>query len=157
MSLAFVHIIKNFIFFPQGFHKFFDAEKIGFIAVWTTGLKEIHQHDLSQFTKMRILSLWDNDFEVIEHDLLKFNPEIEYIGLGKNKIKFIDGNVFGHLKYLHTLHIDGNVCISKQVADNRHGVLELVREIEEKCGLENDIEPGTGSDFQVDVRLGLST
>lgn len=142
---------KKLFSFPQGLDKYFDVEKIEFIAVWSTGLKEIHQSDLAPFTKIRILSLWENDFEVIERDLLKFNPQIEYIGLGKNKIKFVDGNVFGHLKNLHTLHIDGNVCISRQEAGDRLQVLDLINEIKEKCQFENDI--AHEGDFKFDVRL----
>lgn len=142
---------KKLLSFPQGLDKYFDGEKIQFIAVWSTGLKEIHQSDLAPFTKMRVLSLWENDFEVIERDLLKFNPQIEYIGLGKNKIKFIDGNVFGHLKNLHSLHIDGNACISRQEAGNRLRVLDLIDEINEKCRFQNDI--ASGSDFNFDVRI----
>lgn len=145
---------KKLHLFPQGLDKYFVAEKIEFIAVWSTGLKEIHQRDLSPFTKLRILSLWDNDFEVIERDLLKFNPQIEYIGFGKNKIKFIDGNVFDHLNNLHTLHIDGNACISRQVAGDRRGVLGLIEEIKEKCEIDYDVAPG--SDFKFDVRIGTT-
>lgn len=113
-------------------------------------MKEIYQSDLSPFKKLTILSLWDNDFTVIPRDLLKFNPEIQYIGLGKNKIKFIEGNVFGNLKKLHTLHLDGNECISRQVADDRRQVLDLIEEVKEKCKLDNDIAPG--SDVKFDVR-----
>lgn len=132
-------------YFPQGLSKFFDAEKLKFIAVWTTGLKEIHQRDLYPFTKLRVLSLWNNDFEVLERDLFKFNPEINYLGLGKNKIKFVDGNVFGPLKNLHSLHIDGNQCISKQAVGGKFLVSVLIEEIKENCE--------TGNDVQFDVRI----
>lgn len=137
---------KKLHYFPQGLDKYFDADKIQFIAIWSTGLKKIQQTDLSPFKNVRILSLWDNDFEVIEHNLLKFNPRIEYIGLGKNKIKFVDGNVFGHLNNLHTLHIDGNVCVSDAAVSDKEKLLDLLKEIEEKCDVE------TGSDFDIDVR-----
>lgn len=139
-------------YFPKGLPNYFDAENIQFIAVWETGLKEIHQSDLSPFTSLRVLSLWANEFEYIEHDLLKFNPHIEYIGLGKNKIKLVDGNVFGHLKALHTLHIDGNKCISNQVAGDRNAILDLLNEIKEKCSGSNDV---AGGDFNLDVRATI--
>ncbi|XP_037035852.1 uncharacterized protein LOC119074020 [Bradysia coprophila] len=145
---------KQLEYFPKGLPNYFDAGKMEFIAVWETGLKEIHQSDLSPFTKLRILSLWANDFEVIERDLFEFNPHLEYIGLGKNKIKFIDGNVFGHLNALHSLHIDDNKCISRQVAGDREAVLNLFREIQEKCSGSNDIAPG--GDFKFDVRNGFN-
>lgn len=143
---------KQLPYFPNGLNDYFDAEKIEFIAVWEAGLKEIHQSDLAPFTKLRILSLWANDFEVIERDLLKFNPQIEYIGLGKNKIKFIDGDVFGHLNALHTLHIDGNQCISRQVAGDRDAVLGLLDEIKENCSCSNDV---AGGDYDLDVRVAI--
>lgn len=146
---------KKLNVFPQGLENYFNIEKIEFIAIWNTGLKEIHQNDLSPYTNVKVLSLWNNDFEVIERDLLKFNPHIEYIGLGKNKIKFVDGNVFGHLKNLHSLYIDGNSCISKEVSGDKNQVLDLVHEIKEKCSIGNDVEPG--SDYNLDVRIGSSS
>lgn len=142
---------KKLNYFPHGLDKYFDAEKMKFIAVWSTGLKEIHQSDLFPFTGLRVLSLWDNDFEAIENDLFKFNPEIRYLGLGKNKIKFIDGNAFGPLKNLHTLHLDGNQCISKAAVGNKNQVLALIEEIKENCEIGNDIVPET--DFKFDVRI----
>lgn len=142
-------------YFPQGLSKFFDAEKIKFIAVWSTGLKEIHQGDLYPFTKLRVLSLWNNDFEVLERDLFKFNPEINYLGLGKNKIKFVDGNVFRPLKNLHSLYIDGNRCISKEAVGDKNQVSVLIDEIREKCEMDNDI--ATGNDFQFDVRIRVDS
>lgn len=143
---------KTLHYFPKGLDKYFKAEKIEFIAIWSTGLKEIHQNDLLPFKNLRILSLWNTDLQVIEHDLLKFNPAIEYIGLGKNKIAFVDGNVFGHLKQLHTFHIDGNPCISRQVVNSKIEVLDLIDEIKMKCQ-DNNVIPA-GSDFGLDVRVG---
>ncbi|XP_037035504.1 uncharacterized protein LOC119073823 [Bradysia coprophila] len=148
---------KPLAYFPKGLRNYFDAEKIEFIAVWETGLKEIHQSDLSPFTKLRILSLWVNDVEVIERDLLKFNPHLEYIGLGKNKIKFVDGNVFGHLNALHSLYIDDNKCISTQVTDNREAVVDLLQEIQEKCSGSNGRAPGADSNFELTCRYETET
>lgn len=131
---------KNLKYFPKHLNDYFRPEKIEFVAVWTTGLKEIHQCDLSPFTNMRILSLWETDLEVIERDLLKFNPKIEYLGLGKNKIKYVDGNVFEHLKMLHTFHIDGNPCISQQVVEDKRLVAQLIDDIKLQCQVDNSIE-----------------
>ncbi|KAG5669388.1 hypothetical protein PVAND_017275 [Polypedilum vanderplanki] len=122
---------KTMNYFPKGIDKFFP--NLQFIAIWTTELKEIRQSDLAPFTKLRILSIWNNQIEVLEKDLLQFNTEIEYIGFGKNNIKFVDGKIFNHLRKLHTFHFDGNDCVSRQVAGNKHEVWDLTEEIEERC------------------------
>lgn len=124
---------KTLHYLPQGLEKYFRAEKIEFICIWSGGLKKIQQKDLSPFTKLKYFSVWLNDLIVIERNLFQFNPEIRYIELGRNRIKFIVGNVFSHLQHLQTLHLDGNICMSKDVSDNRLEVLELIKEIETRC------------------------
>ncbi len=128
-------IIMHYL--PHGSEKYFDAEKIIFMNIHATGLKEIHQIDLAPFTKMKFLSLWDNDLEVIESDLFKFNPKLECIALGYNKIKFIDGNVFGDLKHLQSLFLKYNDCISKEAVQDVFKVLYLTRMYQRNCTTAN--------------------
>lgn len=124
---------KTLHYLPQGLGKHFNVENFKFLALWTTGLKEIHQRDLAPFTDMEYLSLHGNDLEVIESNLLKFNPNIKYIGLGENKIKFIDEYVFHSLKNLHSVYLDENVCISKTIRGRFKIQRELPKELKEKC------------------------
>lgn len=125
---------KTLHFLPKGLEKYFNVEKFEFLAFWTTGMKEIHQEDLALFTNIKYFSLYDNDVEVIESNLFKFNPNIKYIGLGQNKIKFIDENVFRSMQNLHTVYLDGNVCISKVIHVNNYKIRrDLPKELKEKC------------------------
>jgi hypothetical protein len=142
---------KKLHYFPRGIDRHFG--NLQFLAIWTTGLKEIHSEDLAPFTKLTVLSIWDNEIEMLERDLLKTNTELEYIGLGKNRIKFVDGKVFNHLTKLHTLHFDNNDCVSRQVAGDKQQVLDLIEEIEGRCGdcrrverCSNDIDVRVGND-----------
>lgn len=124
---------KTLHYLPQGLEKYFVADKIIFIAIWGTGLKEIRQIDLAPYTKMKFFSAFNNDVQVIEQDLFKFNKNIEFISLSKNKIKFIDGNAFQNLNHLVSLYLDDNECISKS---SNGGVLVIyfIKEIRQKCG-----------------------
>ena len=122
---------KDCKYFPGKLSNFFP--NLEFLAIWEAGLSEVHQRNLAPFTELRILSFFGNDLQVLERNLLKFNTKLEYIGLGRNQIKFIEGRIFNHLKNLHSLHFDLNVCASRQVGGNRHDVWDMVEELEEKC------------------------
>ncbi len=124
---------KTLRYFPQGLDNYFNGDKIEFIAVWSSGLKEICVNDFSPFINIRILSLWDNDIEVVKNDVFKFNLNLQYLTLGSNKIKIVDGNVFEPLQVLRTLYMGHNVCISKTATNDRAAVVEIINEIKEKC------------------------
>lgn len=110
-------IIMHYL--PHGSEKYFDAEKIIFMNIHATGMKEIHQIDLAPFTKMKFLSLWDNDLEVIESDLFKFNPKL------------------GDLKHLQSLFLKYNDCISKEAVQDVFKVLYLTRMYQRNCTTAN--------------------
>ncbi len=120
-------------YFPKGLDQYFNAEKIEFIAIWASGLKEIHENDLSPFINVKAISFWNNELEVIERDLFKFNRQVEQIFLGRNKIRTVDGNVFDSLIKLRTLFMDLNVCIARQTRNDRRAVLKIIEEVKEKC------------------------
>lgn len=129
---------KTMQFLPQGLEKYFVAEKIEFIEIRMTRLMQIRQSDLKPFIKMKIFSAWNNNLRVIERDLFKFNPEIEFVGLGRNQIKFIDGKVFQNLNKLGTVYLDGNVCTgefvnSEEMDDYKERLLNLTMLIKRKC------------------------
>lgn len=127
---------KTLHYLPEGLGRCFEAKKIEFILIWSTGLREIHQKDLAPFITLRYLSLWDNDVEIIEKNLFQFNPEIKYLELAKNKIKFIDANVFQNLKDLSSLFLRGNPC-NRMTYDAARGdkfkVKRFIKEIAETC------------------------
>lgn len=122
---------KRLHYFPGKLSNFF--KNLEFIAIWDAELMEIHQKDLAPYTDLRILSIWKNKLEILERNLFRYNTKLEYIGLGQNRIKFVEGRIFNHLKKLHSLHFDGNVCVSRQVGDDKHEVWDLVEEIEDQC------------------------
>lgn len=124
---------KTVNYFPHGLEKFFTPDKIVFINIWSSGLKEIHGEDLAPYTNVKFISFSDNDLEVIEPDLFKYNPKLEIIGFPKNKIKKVDTTVFDQLNGLVSLYMNKNACISKEVTRNRKKVLQLINEMKKKC------------------------
>lgn len=124
---------KTLHYLPRGLEKYFDAEKIKFIVIQETGLKEIHQGDLRPFTKLKYFSARKNDLRVIERDLFKFNPEIKYVKLSRNKIRFIDANVFQNLNNLHSLYLDWNICLSTQAIKSKEKISEVLKIIRKQC------------------------
>ncbi|KAG5668390.1 hypothetical protein PVAND_016330 [Polypedilum vanderplanki] len=95
-------------------------------------INEINKKDLEQFPKLKYLVLNENDIEYLEKDLFKFNKDLQYINFENNKINPIFPTVFDNLQQLQELHLQGNDCIKKNKFD-RFGVLELIKEVKEKC------------------------
>lgn len=78
-----------------------------------SNLMEIHEIDLAQFSKLKLLDLSRNFLEFIEENLFKFNFDLEEIFLNNNKIQFVDSKAFENLKSLKILDFQENSCDSK--------------------------------------------
>lgn len=125
-------VIKGEVFyFPRDLKLFFN--NINMIMVTSSGLKEIHQTDLSPFEKLRNLDLSNNALKVIEENLFEFNIRLESILLNNNKINFVHPNVFDDLRGLSYIGFQNNECYDS----NSSGATNIKSEIEvlkEKCG-----------------------
>ncbi|KAG5668308.1 hypothetical protein PVAND_016254 [Polypedilum vanderplanki] len=120
--------IINYI--PHGLDKFFP--NLISIDINDGRIKEIHQKDLEQYPKLKILDLFENDIEYLEKDLFKFNTELQIVWIYNNKITQIYPTIFDHLNNLKRLWLTNNKCINKNKED-RSGVLELIKEVKENC------------------------
>lgn len=122
--------IKNF--FPQNIKNFFkNAQKIYFSSA---NISTLSKYDLQPFGS-QLTGFWfhDNNFEAIESDLFEFTPNIDYIHLDQNKIKFVGSGAFSSLKNLKKLYFYGNPCHSIGSATDRLSVINLITTIESKC------------------------
>jgi len=79
---AFSVTIGQVHYFPHGLNKFF--KNLKGIQIGNTGLKEFHQRDLKDFPKLMNLHLWNSNVEILEENLFKFNPNLDYIYLWSN-------------------------------------------------------------------------
>ncbi|KAG5668338.1 hypothetical protein PVAND_016281 [Polypedilum vanderplanki] len=117
-------------YIPYGLSKIFP--NLILMCIRYERIKEIHQKDLEQYSKLRNFDLEGNDIEYLEKDLFKFNTQLQVIWLKNNKISQIYPTVFDHLNQLEYLHFGENQCLNKYKKD-RTGVLELIKEVKEKC------------------------
>lgn len=151
---------KDIPYFPQGLGKYYDVGKFIFIRIIYGTLKEIHQKDLAPFKQLKIFTIHSNEIEVIERDLFRFNPLLEVINIGHNKIKFVDGNVFGHLNQLNTLWIDDCACISDYADEradlNKVNMKRLIRAIEKLCGSPQELGDDGVQNMLNEKHLGAS-
>ncbi|KAL7011925.1 hypothetical protein ACKWTF_014518 [Chironomus riparius] len=134
---AFYNVAKGQIhYFPRGIAKF--LKNLKGIYFRGTGLKEIHQSDLRPYPKLANLYLYISSLEVLEKDLFKFNPNLDYINLKSNKISHIDSNVFDNLPKLKTLYLESNNCVNMKAEDNPTEVQNIIKIVKSHC---------TNSDF----------
>ncbi|XP_070508532.1 uncharacterized protein [Chironomus tepperi] len=131
------HINDKLIkYFPRGMGKFY--KNLKGIVIWHTKLKEIHQMDLMAYPKLNNLFLSSNDIEIIEDGLFDYNLDIEVIIFENTKIFHIGLTVFGNLRKLVTLFLNGNKCTNSYSVNNRALSLKVIRDIRRTC---------TSSDF----------
>ncbi|KAL7012430.1 hypothetical protein ACKWTF_014848 [Chironomus riparius] len=125
-------------------------------------MTEIHKEELAQFPSLKRLYLSNNELQVIEPDLFKFNQKLELIFFDNCKIKSVARNVFDKLDSLTYLGFNNNPCYSGHVENNRGQALDLAAKIYENCGSSMATFSGYGSescvakndfgDFRVEVR-----
>jgi hypothetical protein len=99
-------------FFPLNIEYFF--KNLNLIRFVNMHLKEIHSCDLKPFPKLKFLSLFGNDLQVIGKDLFQYNQQLEALWVAFNKmIRHIDTNVFDNLqelKFLDVRNYYDNTC-----------------------------------------------
>lgn len=124
---------QDTIYFPSGLTKYF--KNIESIQLASTKLKELTKEDLKEFGgKLKNLWLYDNDITVIQADLFQYNPNLEFINLGDNKVAQVELGAFNGLDKLHTLWLFSNPCRNGIYDDkNRTQLLMQIKEIEANC------------------------
>ena len=75
-------------------------------------MKEIIQNDLKVFPELLYLNLGNNDIQVLEQDLFKYNPKLYQVILTKNDIASIHPNILDDLTNLSKFDVTINSCIS---------------------------------------------
>lgn len=107
---------KNVKFIPAGIKKNFPNLKK--FEVIRGGLIHLEREDMRQFGSDLIsVSFWKNTLTALEGDLFEFNPNLEYIGLHHNALKFINPSLFENFKKLTNLQIvefDNSTCIDQE-------------------------------------------
>jgi hypothetical protein len=86
---------KNTEYFPRGLEKVFTNLKS--IDECYGYLKEITQADLKPYRKLVNLDLDYNSIEVLEEGLFDYNPDLQLIWIGNNKISHINSSLFNSL------------------------------------------------------------
>jgi hypothetical protein len=118
-------------YMPRGFETIF--KNITTIDIYSSDLLEVHVSDLQPFPELRYLRFIFNKLESIEFDLFVYNPKLELLILYGNRIQFVN-DAFDILPNLRYLSFAQNPCYSGEAKDNRMEVLQLMKNIHEKCG-----------------------
>lgn len=121
---------KTIHYFPKGINEIF--KNLNGISIRNSHLKKIAQEDLSKFPNLVRLNLYNNNIEVVEEDLFKFNLKLKYISLSHNKIGKIHPKVFDHLNQLTILDLGYNECINIDTSDVEN-IQILIQEVKSKC------------------------
>lgn len=115
----FIHQSIDCIYLPKGVEKFLDHLEVLVIA--GTGLRQIKSVDLQPFTFLKEIYMNDNQLEILEGDLFKFNPEIMIVNFENNKIIQIGCGLLDPLIRLEEIKFKGNYFYSS----NAHTKLEV--------------------------------
>jgi len=121
---------KNVQYFPLGLEKHFKNMKL--IHLETCPLKQLRQSDLMEYTKLEYLCVFGSDTSIIEAGTFDYNPELQFLNLGNNKLLHIDPNAFKFLNKLVNFFLHSVPCINKYDR-GRTGVQVILTELETKC------------------------
>lgn len=116
-------------YMPVGLDEYFPD--LDFLEVSSCGLREIKQHNLKGFPKLKNLFMSGNVIEYLEKDLFKYNLLLEMINFSQNLIKSIDANLFDELKELKLLNLVMNACISGESVTT--DIKYVILKVREKC------------------------
>lgn len=124
-----------FQYFPTGLQKHFSS----LLGIYITygQMKSIHQKDLQLYSKLELLDLYNNEIEVIEDNLFKFNPNLVAISFHSNNIFHISYTAFSGLTELSSLSMGSNICVDIIVEKNVSKVVENINTLLSACNHQN--------------------
>lgn len=98
-----------FHYIPRGIGDHF----VNLEAIWIHygGLKELS--NLEQFPNLRYIYARHNELFELKSDVFKNNPNIEWVDLRYNNLKFIDGQIFLPFINMTNLNLKDNYCINQ--------------------------------------------
>ncbi|KAL7013008.1 hypothetical protein ACKWTF_015147 [Chironomus riparius] len=137
-------------FFPLGLEKIY--KNLRMIFIHHHGIKELHQSDLKDLTKLKYLSLTDGLIQVIKEGLFDFNLDLLYISFEDNRISQIHPEVFNSLTKLTYLGLNGNRCQFSN-ANNTTEVVKLIRKIKISCPINDSLTTADESTFEIEDDL----
>lgn len=107
---------KTVKFVPAGIKKKFPDLKV--FTIENSGLTHLEREDMRQFgADLGFVSFSENSLTALPGNLLEFNPNVKYIYIRQNPLKYIDGALFQHFKSmekLRTVNFEHCNCISKE-------------------------------------------
>jgi len=121
---------QTFNYFPTGIELIF--KKLTRVTIGFSQLKRITQADLKPFTELKGLWILSNEIEILEKNLFKLNTKLTAISFSKNKLQYIDSEVFEPLTNLMIASFYGNPCINFDATDPTE-MQELKNEIAQSC------------------------
>lgn len=127
---------KQIHFLPHAIGETF-FKNIAGLTINDSKLKEIHQQDLSEFSKLRELFIVSNEIENLEENLFEFIEHLELLWLDGNKITKIDSKIFDNLNKLRYLNIrERKSCMGamKKIQYDHEAVKKFIdRILKTKC------------------------
>jgi Leucine-rich repeat (LRR) protein len=130
-----VHIIGPGVcnYIPLGLTIFFPNLKG--IQLHNCKLQSVCSFDLMEFTNIVVLGFNFNQLTTLPSRVFRHNPNLKYLSLNNNRLKFIHENIFDDLKFLDEAYFDQQICSGVTLTGkNRNDVQYVVeRTILEKC------------------------
>lgn len=124
-------------YMPRGFETFFP--NLRGIRIASTHLQSIGSTDLKPFPRLIAVDFPFNDIMNIDSDTFDFNPKLNFIHFGMNKISFVGRNIFKNQNAEELqVYFYGNICVDQDAFDsqaiaNLQGVFKNDCEIYSGC------------------------
>lgn len=124
--------------FPGGLGRHF--QNIKAISINKCGLKYIYRSDLQHLSKLKILSVADNELESLGPKLFEDVSQLEELYFEQNKLSDIGADLLKLLADPKKMRFSGNDCIASQ--NDFTDIRELNAMIEAKCKLNDEALKG---------------
>lgn len=122
-------------FMPDGIKK--KIPKLKAFRIMSSGLTYVDSENMKQFgIDLLYMNLKDNKITVLDADLFQYNPNLRFIKLDNNPLKFIGPDFFTNLQFLKQIYsvaMTGCECISQTLQGSDGQRLETFIWIIGKC------------------------
>ena len=96
-------------------------------------LTSISNADLRPYKKLKYFSIRRNLFTRIEGNLFQFNPKLQFVSFGYNRIGEIGNLLLDKLNYLQIASFIKNDCIDRIAINDTSAIKQIKNNFNEKC------------------------
>ena len=144
-------VVQNTQMVSLSSENFIGMKNLEYLGFYDTKLSFVPSNAFSKLTKLKMITLSQNQIEELPFNVFANNLNLESIRLNGNKIKFLGSGIFDVLTKLNYVGLRDNLCLSKDYNGTAE-IMQLKNDIEINCKIQNEFLLTTLTQHPIEIK-----